>query len=270
MTNEREAVLFVHSTGTGPGLWKRVPPAILGERRILTPSNIGYAPGPLLERGAAFVAADDAQHVLAAIPDDVEGLHLVAHSYGALVGLLLMQEPAFASRLRSAFLYEPVPFGALLHPSADSVADPEGIAEARGFVTERWFLEDEERGGRAEWLELFVDYWNRPGSWAQMPEFIREETLALGWKMFQEVRSCFGMQTPFAGWTFPAQAPATVAHGEHSPKASRAMAKALGSVHPNVVVRELPKVGHMAPLTHPPAVHAAIADHLAGLPGRRK
>ena len=27
---------------------------------------------------------------------------------------------------------------------------------------------------------MFIDYWNRPGSWSRMPEALREMSLALG------------------------------------------------------------------------------------------
>ena len=64
-------------------------------------------------------------------------------------------------------------------------------AQARSFRYHPWFLTDLERGGSDDWLEMFVDYWNRPGSWRACPRRRKEETRALGWKMFQEVRSCF-------------------------------------------------------------------------------
>ena len=43
----------------------------------------------------------------------------------------------------------------------------EVVQQARSFGEHPWFLHDLEKGGRAEWLEVFIDYWNKPGSWAR-------------------------------------------------------------------------------------------------------
>jgi pimeloyl-ACP methyl ester carboxylesterase len=254
--DEAEAVLFIHSTGTGPMLWAGVPESALGGRRRLLPANIGYAPNAPVERDQRLTAGDDAGEVARAVPAEIERIHLVAHSYGALVGLHLI--PSLASRLASVFFFEPVVFGALAR-STD--ADAEAVAHARSFLAHPWFLHDEERGGREAWLEMFIDYWNRPGSWAKMPVALRDQSLALGWKMFQEVRACFFDETPFEAWDLPV--PTTIAYGKHTTIGSRAMSHGLAAARSNVSLVEIEGVGHMAPLTHPARVHQELSRHLA-------
>jgi pimeloyl-ACP methyl ester carboxylesterase len=107
---------------------------------------------------------------------------------------------------------------------------------------------------------VFIDYWNRPGSWSKMPERLREQSRALGWKMFLEVRSCFFEDTPFGSWSIPA--PGTIACGDRSPATSRAMARELARGRADVALVEIPGVSHMAPLTQPTLVHEALARHL--------
>lgn len=51
--------------------------------------------------------------------------------------------------------------------------------------------------------------------------------------------------------------------GESSPLSAHAVAKVLVPVLPNVQVVEFPGLGHMAPLTHPEAINAAIARFLS-------
>jgi len=252
----REAVLFIHSTGTGPLLWSGVDGAAVGSRERLFPANLGYAPNPPIARGTSVTAADDAAQVLSGIPADLEHIHVVAHSYGGLVALILSR--SLGARVASMFLYEPVVFGAL---AKSTNADPDAAAQARAFVEHPWFLHDVEKGGGEEWLEMFIDYWNRPGSWSKMPEPLREMTRAVGWKMFQEVRDCFFEPTPFEGWSITA--PTTIAIGERSPAASQAMSRALAAGRSSVTTEELPKTGHMAPLTHPAVVHEALGRHMA-------
>jgi len=260
-TEAAEAVLFIHSTGTGPLLWSTVPQATVGEsRQMILPANLGYPPNAPIERGTPVTAADDAAKVVLSVPAEIERVHIVAHSYGALVGLKAL--PLLKERVASLFFYEPVVFGALAaERSPQSEEETQAIAQAKEFLEHPWFLTDEERGGREEWTEMFIDYWNRPGSWKKMPEPVRQFTLSVGWKMFQEVRACFYDQTPFEEWKI--DAPMTIMRGDRSPVGSRAMAKALVRGRPNATLIEGKGIGHMAPLTHPGVIHAELTRHLA-------
>lgn len=244
-----DAVLFIHSTGTGPMMWAGLTAAI-GDRRAVLPSNVGYPPNPPLARGTPFTIEEDVEKALAAVADE-DMVHVVAHSYGGLVALHAV--PALGPRLASMFLYEPVLFGALSREG-----DGDAAKEARTFASHPWFLTDDARGGREEWLELFIDYWNRPGAWKSMPAPMRAYALEVGWKMYQEVRQCFGDARTFEAWTLPART--TIAFGERSPAASRAMAQGLGREVRRI---EIPKAGHMAPLTQPAPVASALAEHFS-------
>lgn len=254
----RAVVLCIHSTGTSPGLWSALPPKVLALGARVAPANLGYEPGAPLARGVQVTAKDEAAHLLRALPAEAEEVHLVAHSYGGLAALELL--PLLGARARSLFLYEPVLFGALVN---EPEADPAALAEAAYFSSQRWFVDDDARGGSEAWLEIFIDYWNRPGAWARMPPALQEETRRVGWKMFQEVRACFYGMRSFDDYAL--SVPTTLAMGERSPKASRAMVKALGARNPGARVVELAKVGHMAPLTHPQVVAEALAAHADGL-----
>ncbi|MBX3228814.1 MAG: alpha/beta hydrolase [Labilithrix sp.] len=254
----KEHVLFIHSTGVGPFLWSGVPVAAVGGRNMLLPANLGYAPNPTVERGVTVTVEDETRHLLARIPDDGAKVHVVAHSYGGLVGLYVLE--ALGSRAASAFLFEPVLFGALAN---DEASDPEAVAQAKAFASHPTFVLDLESGGREPWLETFVDYWNRPGSWKKLPPMMRELSLAAGWKMFQEVRACFSDDRPFADWKL--EVPATIVRGERSTVAARAMALALARGRPNATLVDLPGAPHMAPLTKPELVISEVSSHFARL-----
>lgn len=246
--------VFVHSTGTGPFLWDRIPETVLGGTPKIAPANVGYPPNAPLARGSTTSAKEDAALVLAAIPDTATAVHLYAHSYGGYVALELLS--LLGARVASLFLYEPVLFGAL---AREESADPAALAEAKFFGDNRWFLDDEERGGSEEWLATFIDYWNQPGSFQRMPASMQAYSRLVSWKMFQEVRACFYEASSFDGYQLPAHT--TLARGERSPKASRAMVQALAQRHPHVTVAELARTGHMAPLTHPAILAEAMAAH---------
>jgi pimeloyl-ACP methyl ester carboxylesterase len=264
-----EHVLFIHSTGTSRALWANVPPEILGGRSALTPANLGYPPNPPIARGTSVTVDDEADHLLRALPAGGERVHLVAHSYGATIGLVLADRPALRERLASIFLAEPVLFGALIADEDGEIRqhDPEAVRTAyERFEQESTFL-DPVRGGTEEWLAEFVDYWNRPGSWSKMPESLKEPMRAIGWKMFQEVLICRGAQRRFRDWRF--DVPTTLVYGERTTIHSLAMTRALERTHSgsDIAVIEMKGTGHMAPLTHPEKVHAELGRHLRRIAG---
>jgi pimeloyl-ACP methyl ester carboxylesterase len=202
-------------------------------------------------------AVDDAENALAAIGAEVEAVDVYAHSYGGLVAIRLL--PMLGARVRSLFLAEPVVFGALAN---DAGADADAAREARTFLSHPWFLDDDARAGSDEWLEMFIDYWNRPGSWSRLPADMQAYSRAASWKMVQEVRSCFHDIASFDDVRLP-DVPTTFVMGERSTPASRAMTKTLAARHPEAALVELPRTGHMAPLTHPAVVHEAMLVHRA-------
>lgn len=251
-TTPRELVMLLHSTGTNPMMWS--PVAGLPGAGWLAPSNLGYAPNAPLRRGEVCGASEDVAWLLSQIPDGTEEIHLVGHSYGALLAVLMARKEP---RIRSLCLYEPVLFGVL---TREGGADPAVAAEVEGFMANPWFLHDEARGGTDEWLEVFIDFWNRPGSWARMPEALKDYSRQHGWKMFQEVRSCFFGVRSYDEVPLP-EIPVTLLVGERSPAASRAMTEGLARRHPWAHAVVLPKVGHMGPLTHPSVVAGLVAEH---------
>lgn len=258
----KELVLFVHSTGTGPMMWLGIPDAAIGERERLCPAHVGYPPGPPLERGVRSGVREDADRIalaLAATPG--VPTHVVAHSYGALVALAALA--ALGDRIASLFFYEPVLFGALAEPPPGGSV-PEAIAAEARAMRDHAFVRDDEAGGREAWLEAFIDYWNRPGAWQRMPEALRDAMRPLGWKMYQEVRSCF-FDVPSLS-SVRIDVPLTVARGERSPEASRAMSAMLVDAHAaRASLVEAARATHMAPLTQPALVAELMAAHFARL-----
>lgn len=249
-------LMFIHSTGTLPTLWAGVSDAQLQGARVLRPANLGYPPHPPLQKATPFTVGDEVAHLLAQLP--AEGpVHLVAHSYGGLVALLLAR--ALGPRTASLFLMEPVLFGALTRSTHAAAA---AVEEARGFARAEGFLDDA-RGGDEAWLTTFIDYWNRPGSWARMPEPQRAFTRSLSWKMYQEVRAVFFDRSAFEDHVVAA--PLTLVRAARSPQAPRAMVEELARVNPHAIVKELPGTGHMAPLTHPALLAQALLEHLRPL-----
>jgi pimeloyl-ACP methyl ester carboxylesterase len=248
--------LLIHSTAVLPSMWESIPAESVRGLTLIKPANLGYPPNPRLAHGTACTVADDVRHVLKHVPDDGSPVHVVAHSYGGLIALKLL--PYLGSRVASVYLFEPVLFGALVNsPHADSA----GVEQARALGAHEWFARDPAHAGSEEWLELFIDYWNRPGSWARMPEGAKAFTRSVGWKMFQEALSVFDLSQHFEDYAVNARL--TLVKAGRSPAAARAIVDELARVNPHATVTELADTGHMAPLTHPQMFAQTIAAHLA-------
>lgn len=138
-----EVALFIHSTATGPFMWRPLLVDLPEGITPLTPVNRGYTPQDLLPRGSAFSVHDEVAHLKAQIPPGTTGIHLGGHSYGGFAALTLARECGLP--VRSLWLYEPVLFGALRQ-------EPERLsAEAAAQVAELYganSMLDETEGAR--------------------------------------------------------------------------------------------------------------------------
>jgi pimeloyl-ACP methyl ester carboxylesterase len=252
-----EVALFVHSTGTGPFMWRSLLAGLPAGIQPLTPVNRGYAPTDLLPRGTRLTLDDEVAHLRAQIPEGTTGIHLGGHSYGGLAALSLAMQAGVP--VRSLWLYEPVLFAAL---KAEVAELPEDVAEhvARLFGDPD-FLLDEARGGQEAWLEAFVDYWNQPGMWASIPDKAKGMARLVGWKMFQEVRMVATEAQAFARYRL--DVPITLVRGEHTTPPAREMVRRLAQVNAQAVVEVLPGLGHMGLVAAPDQVQPSLARHWA-------
>lgn len=249
--------LFIHSTGTFSSMWRPYLDATAGDATALTPDNLGYPPNPPLTRGVTHSTQDEARHLLAHLEAHAATgpFDLYGHSYGGLVALRLLEH--LGPRVRSLWLFEPVLFGALptLRPGSEAAERTLAMVHSGGFF-------DDELGGTEVWLERFIDYWNRPGSWSRMPDTLRDPIRRVGWKMYQEVRQGFFDLTGSPERPLPTlPAITTIIMGERSPLEARAMCELLAATSPDARLVDLAGVGHMAPLTHQTQVRESLLSH---------
>lgn len=250
-----DTAMFLHSTGTGPFMWKRLMASVPQGLQALAPLNRGYAPDDLWLRGQAFEVAMDVAHIKTQIPAGCTGLHLVAHSYGGLLALHLALDAALP--VKSVWLYEPVLFGSLRLIQDELPADVQ--PEVRDLYERPDFIGNETQGGDDTWLERFIDYWSAPGTWAAMPDKVKSMSRALGYKMFQEVRAMAMLQRPMADYRL--SMPLTLVHGEHTRAPARDMAQRLAQLNPQARLECLAGLGHMSVVTQAEEVLPSLQAH---------
>ena len=125
-------VVLIHGSVGNAGVWAPVVPALAGYE-VVTPTRGGYPPGPLLER------IDFERQAEELAPELGEGAHLVGHSYGGVIALLIAA--AQPERVRSLAVSEPPAFGlARGNPVVDALVErlaahfDHGPREPRAFA----------------------------------------------------------------------------------------------------------------------------------------
>src|SRR5690349_2527645 len=162
-------VMCLHSSTATHGQWRGLAAKLAEHARVVSVDLHGHGRSPAWPAHAASdlaVDADGALLALDAAAPDANGVHIVAHSYGAAVAMkIALDNPGL---VRSLSVYEPVAFGVLsaVAPTSPALAEIERIARDVAMLTAAGELEQA--------ASAFVDYWGGPDAWTQMSEGQRE------------------------------------------------------------------------------------------------
>jgi pimeloyl-ACP methyl ester carboxylesterase len=249
---EGDVVVVLHSGGMSSRQWRKLVEGLARTHRVVAPDFLGSGANPAWPADAPFTFDDDVGAVDALLHEIGKPVHLVGHSYGGLVCLMLARrDPA---RVRSLALYDPVAWGVL-----DGDDDDAALGEsARARV-----LMNAHVGGSAAWFEQFVDYWSGEGAWRGLSDSARAGFLAVGRKVFLEVVSLLADRTTASAYA-KITAPTLLLTGEHTPAAAHRVAAILVEALPNATLHKVVGAGHMGPVTHGDVVNDLIAKHIVG------
>ncbi|HKU84992.1 MAG TPA: alpha/beta fold hydrolase [Casimicrobiaceae bacterium] len=259
-------VVMLHSSLGSKGQWSALAEQMSARYRVIALDLCGYGDNPPVTSTASFTLDDEVRLVadrLDALVEPHVRVHVIAHSYGALVALRLAQRAR--GRVASLALYEPVAFR-LLADDEPVNAEVKRLAERVARLVAS--------GHRHAAALAFVDFWSGNGSFAALPLPAqtaiarRVDKLPLD---FQAARS----------WPRNAEdlrvitAPTLLVSGDRSPAVMRRIHRILMRFLPNARVAAL-DAGHMGPITDSAHVNAWIeafidecAAQSARLPGMR-
>jgi pimeloyl-ACP methyl ester carboxylesterase len=179
---------------------------------------------------------------------------MVGHSYGAAVALkTALLHP---NRVSALALYEPTLF-ALVDAQA---APPNAVDGIRSAVVAA--VEALNRLDRDDAASHFIDFWMGAGSWAATPAqrkpAIADSVVNVGhW-----AHALFKEPAPLQAFA-QLDIPILYMVGDRSPESAQAVARLLIPALPKVTTVRFADLGHMAPVTHPEIVNAAIAQFLS-------
>lgn len=246
-------VVCLHSNSSSSGQWRTLMDALSPRFHVLASDSYGAGKSPAWPNDRPLTLRDEVALLEPVFAKAGDSFSLVGHSYGA--GVALIAALAQPKRVRALALYEPTIF-ALVDAESPPPNDADGICAAVGRAVGALDAGDAERAA-----EYFIDYWMERGAWRRMPEQRRSPIAA-------SIHNIRGWSHALLREPTPVQAFATLDMpvlymvGRKSPLPSRAVAKILTRVLPRVELVEFDDLGHMAPVTHPDPVNAAIARFL--------
>jgi pimeloyl-ACP methyl ester carboxylesterase len=183
-----------------------------------------------------------------------EGVHLVAHSYGAAVAIqIALLQPLW---VRSLTLYEPVAFGVIhaMSPGDASLTEIEATATTVAIAVEAGDLDGASR--------RFVDYWSGTGAWDAMAAPRRDAIrgcIATIPRHFEALFAARWAARPLGSLMVPT----LLLNGEQTRAPARRVAELIAEAGlPRLRCRTIADAGHLGPITHEAQVNAAIVGHL--------
>lgn len=245
-------LVLVHCGAASHREWGELAAQVRGHRRVLAPDLFAHGDTPAWPGDRSFLLRHDAQLVGAVLGEAGGQPDAVGHSYGAAsTAWWALHHPGAVRRL---VLVEPTLFG-ILDPATEA-----------GRACAAWIAPMIDAIHEARWTDAadgFFEALLGPGGWRMMPAVRKARAIAqmevsLGPATLAQTTP----QVREAPWEQLA-VPTTVVVGTASPPAFRAVAEELTRRLPDATIREIQDAGHMAPLTHGPALAAILAEALA-------
>lgn len=253
IVREAATVLCVHAFGASAmqyhGLVTRLEP-----RLVVRPVELyGHGRRARWSAPRGFTIGDEVAALRAAVPDR-GAIHLVGHSYGAAVALRLAA--ALPGRVRSLALYEPAVWGTLAAwcPDEPATREIEAVRDDTNALLAAGDLEG--ATGR------FIDYWSGPGQWAATSASRRPRLMAT----VQSLRAVWDATFDDVWRAVDLRAfetlPCLLMSGTASTAAARRATALLRAALPSARALDFDGLGHLGPITHAPAVDAALEAFL--------
>lgn len=246
-------VLCVHCNASSSSQWRPLMERLASQRHVIAPDTHGAGRGPAWPSGRRLVLADEVELLAPWFDRADQPLDLVGHSYGGAVALLAALR--WPERVRRLVLFEPTLFALI---DAD-LPSPNAADHIRETVAQAAAAVAAGDPGRA--AELFIDYWMGEGALRSKPEPQRAAIEAAIVQVQGWGHALLSEATPLAAFG-ALQMPVLLMCGSDTTTAAQAVASLLEHTLPRVQTLTFEGLGHMAPITHPERVDAAIAAFL--------
>jgi pimeloyl-ACP methyl ester carboxylesterase len=246
-------VILVHGSASSRGQWRAAVLDFSPRYRVLAPDLHGYGGTAAPPALAGLTIDDEAELIDALVHLAGAEVHLVGHSYGG--GVCLRVASLRPERIASLTLIEPTAFHLLRLAGEDAA-----WREIQDVAARHIALAD--AGDLDACADHFLGYWIGADAWRAMPADARARIIRTMPKIAQEWRMVFAADDLYDGLA-AAGIPTLLVRGAGTTLAARSVVELLRDRFQHASLVEIAGAGHMSPVTHPAAVNAAIAQHLA-------
>ena len=247
-----DAVILCHCSSASHKEWLPLIASLEGHWRVLAPDFIGYGRSGAWPGDRVFTGQADVNVLLKLAKKAGRKLHLVGHSYGAVMALLSARE--LGPKVKSLALVEPVAFNLLRVEKRPEWAEIERLGvQVLGAVAK-----GDDRAAAAH----FMRYWLGRFRWFIAPEKFKAAVTATIPKVALEFMIALDADTSLDDYTGVA-APTLLIAGSKTRVPVRAVTDMLAATLPNASLEILKGAGHMSPFTHPSELNRSILGFLA-------
>lgn len=266
--NAGATVVALHcSLGSGRQ-WAKLGAGLARHLKLIAPDLIGYGRNACtldLPMNLAQEVSALHEHLREATDQAMGPIHLVGHSYGGAIAFKIATDPAYAHRIRSLSLIEPVLPTLLLESAPDRRLHDQFADLAREVSQDLW------NGSVLEAIDKFSEFWNGSGPREVLSPTARIRMIEHAERLAFDFASAFAEEHVTMA-AVSVRVPTLLFSGGLSPNLTQRIVRRLAAIMDGVEVRHLPDAGHMLAMTHAhlinPAIaaHIARADELAGVP----
>jgi pimeloyl-ACP methyl ester carboxylesterase len=220
-----EPVVYLHGSIGQKNQWGEAYSQLADGFRFVAPDLIGYGNTSNWDAPRSMSLADEARNVAALINDIGQPVHLVGHSYGGAVALhLALHSPLLVDSLT---LIEPVAFNVLNSTDAEANGCLQEVRNLANDAIVFWHKGEKEHAARR-----FVDYWNKPGAFDQLPTLHQQKIQSQMGKVAADFKAIFAETWSLEDYK-SIQHPTRIMCGTRSPQPVRLISRLIASVLDN-------------------------------------
>lgn len=254
-------VMLIPPGASSGSAWRKVTEDLKSDYTCIAVHPSGYAETEPFHADRAMTLEDEAGAALALLGGEGQPVHLVGHSYGGAVALVMaLAHPALFASLT---LIEPAVYP-MLAEGGETVLDEEVRVENTRFITRA-------RAGEPEAaFEGYFDYYNgERGFWSRMPEVAKQKILLLAPVVTAALTAADASSIGLNDLR-RLKVPALVVKGANTDPVHARLSEIVAAGMPQAQLISINGAGHMLSLTHPHEMAVLIARNIASTLGEEK